>query len=336
MKITADVEQWFSKEARSFPWRSQSTPWGRLVSEFMAQQTQIERVADRWPKMLKRYPTSKKMAESNLQEILTYWQGLGYYRRAKHLKQTAEMIERDFDGKIPTDVDSLLRLPGVGRYTAGAIASIAFNQRVPIVDGNVHRVICRVEQKRNVPSPNAWSWQIATKLVHESTTPSTFNEGIMELGATVCTPKNPTCARCPLKHDCISNKEGSQHLIPPPKKPVKRTEEHHYAVILSSKGKIALEQRGMNGLWAGMWQVPTLESPTQLQEPEVLEALEIKNDVEILGSFEHKLTHRIVTFVVYHSEVNNQDRYVWHTVDELDSVPLATAQKKVIALHCAP
>jgi len=202
VQITQQVEDWFDVNARDLPWRSVDTPWGRLVSEFMAQQTQISRVAERWPLIMKRFPRPKEMAINEENELLLLWQGLGYYRRAKYLKAAAEMIVNDFKGEVPSDIDSLLKLPGVGRYTSGAIASIAFHKREPIVDGNVHRVLCRIYNKRDESVAGTWVWNVAKKLVENCDSPATFNEGSMELGATVCLPKSPRCELCPLQNDC--------------------------------------------------------------------------------------------------------------------------------------
>lgn len=301
----------------------------------MAQQTQIERVAQRWPQMMERFPTPRSMAKAEEQDVLSLWQGLGYYRRAKHLKQAAEMIVDSFGGEVPMQVDSLLQLPGVGRYTAGAVASIAFNTRVPIVDGNVHRVVCRVENKSDTPSPCNWSWERATELVQLCKTPSVFNEGLMELGATICTPKSPSCEFCSLSSECNAFAENTQHEVPPPKITPKRKRLHHYAVVLTCKGKIAFEQRGELGLWAGMWQVPTLESTKKVTKAKIAEALLIENDLKFSGAFEHSLTHRIINFAVFRCEVRKNDRFAWHTKDTLDALPLASAQRKVLAVHCA-
>ena len=334
-KIASFIESWFKKSARVFPWREKSTPWGRLVSEFMAQQTQIERVAQRWPLMMRRFPTPDKMAQSDEQEVLSLWQGLGYYRRAKHLKRTSEVIKKDFGGRVPSDVELLLKLPGVGRYTAGAVASIAYDKRVPIVDGNVHRVLCRLENKSDMPAPCSWSWDLATQLVQGCTQPSILNEGLMELGATVCTPRNPSCGSCPLSENCKAFSAKTQSTVPPPRSAPKRKRLHHYAVVLTCKGKIAFEKRNDQGLWAGMWQVPTFESTKKVKKIQVAKELQINGELSYTGTFEHTLTHRIIAFSVFRCEVGEVDRYTWHESEALERIPLATAQRKVLAVHCS-
>lgn len=334
IRIIGAVEAWFSKSARDFPWRRKSTPWGRLVSEFMAQQTQIGRVADRWPSMMKQFPTPKSMSLQDEQEVLKHWQGLGYYKRAKQLKATANMIVKEFNGTVPGAVESLMKLPGVGRYTAGAVASIAFNERVPIVDGNVHRVLCRLANKKNTPSPCAWSWDRSERLVKMADRPDHFNEGLMELGATVCLPRSPNCKMCPLKNDCLAFEKGVQTSVPASTKRTPRKLLHHHAVVLTCKGEYAFEQRDETGIWASMWQVPTVESSSRMAAVQVARQLGIHESIELIGSFKHILTHRIVEFQVFACEVERDKRFQWHALDSIDRIPLASAQRKVLDVHC--
>ena len=327
------IEYWFSQHAREFPWRNctTDTPWGRLVSEFMAQQTQIDRVAERWPEMLERFPTPMHMAESDEQDVLFLWQGLGYYRRAKHLKSTANMIVEEFDGEVPSNVDDLLKLPGIGKYTAGAIVSIGFNKPAPIVDGNVHRVLCRIHDYKEDAIPSKWTWKKATELVESSSSPKDCNEGLMELGATVCTPQNLQCEKCPLQSDCLAFKNGTQSEVPPPKPAMKKEKRFHYSVVLSNGKKIAFEQRSQKGLWAGMWQVPTVESKKPKSKKEVATTLGIDSKLTSIDSFKHVLTHRIIEFQVFHCNSNTLGNYSWFSKDEIKQIPLANAQKKVLA-----
>jgi len=334
VQITQQVEDWFNVNARYLPWRSVDTPWGRLVSEFMAQQTQISRVAERWPLIMKRFPTPKEMAINEENELLLLWQGLGYYRRAKYLKAAAEMIANDFKGEIPSDIDSLLKLPGVGRYTSGAIASIAFHKREPIVDGNVHRVLCRIYNKRDESVAGTWVWNVAKKLVENCDSPATFNEGLMELGATVCLPKSPRCELCPLQNDCEAYSLGSQLEVPAPRKRPKKTEEFHYSVIMQNGENLAFQKRDEGGLWSGMWQVPTVESKRSLNIEEVVKELNLNEKLVQIGSFTHILSHRTIAFTVFSSKSEEDSRFTWINKDALHELPLARAQRKVLAVHC--
>lgn len=332
-QITLQIEAWFSATARDLPWRRDDFPWGRLVSEFMAQQTQISRVAERWPEMMRRFPTPASMASAYEQDVLSLWQGLGYYRRAKHLKQSAETIVNDFGGTVPSALDDLLKLPGVGRYTAGAIASMAFDKREPIVDANVHRILCRLWNHKGVPSPSSWTWKMAEELVGQCTSPKIFNEGLMEFGATVCA-KKPNCKECPLNSQCDAFATDSQFEVPMLKQATTKKQVFHYAVVLECDGELAFEQRSESGLWAGMWQVPTIDSDVPLSENEVLSQLHIQGTLKQLGSFEHFLSHRSISFTVYSCNGSQERSFSWFDRSALLKLPLASAQRKVLALHC--
>ena len=325
------IETWFSKHARNFPWRKNSTPWGRLVSEFMAQQTQIDRVAERWATFMDCFPTPKSLAESNEQNVLVLWQGLGYYRRARFLKQAAEMIVSEFGGVVPSSVKDLQKLQGVGRYTAGAVASIAFNHPAPIVDANVHRVLCRLFNYDNDPVPCDWTWEHAEQLVINCNSPQNCNEGLIELGATICVPKKPKCDVCPIQKYCLANKAGTQTSVPPPKPPTKKTILFHYSVIMKNGKSIAFEQRDQSGLWGGMWQVPTIEATSQLNVNEITAQLGFDMELKKVGSFKHVLTHRIIEFQVYSCDTKMHSKFDWHPRDEIKNIPLANAQRKVLA-----
>ena len=332
-QITRQIEAWFSKTARDLPWRSDDYPWGRLVSEFMAQQTQIARVAQRWPEMMQRFPTPTSMAEADEQDVLSLWQGLGYYRRAKHLKQAAETIVNDFGGTVPSEVQELLKLPGIGKYTAGAIASMAFSKREPLVDANVHRVLCRLWNHNGESVPSPWTWEKAEELVSQCHSPKIFNEGLMEFGATVCA-KKPSCTECPLNKQCSAFAADSQFDIPMLKQATKKKQMFHYAVVIKHDGELAFEQRGESGLWAGMWQVPSIDSEVALSENEVLQQLKIRGPLKPLGSFEHLLSHRSISFTVFSCNGSQERSYSWFKEHEVIGLPLASAQRKVLALHC--
>ncbi|MBT4523519.1 MAG: A/G-specific adenine glycosylase [Phycisphaerae bacterium] len=334
LQITSKIESWFTKSARDFPWRNDDFPWGRLVCEFMAQQTQIDRVAQRWPIMLQRFPDAKSMAISDEQGVLELWQGLGYYRRAKNLKKTAEVLESEFGGEVPSDIESLLQLPGVGKYTAGAIASIAFEKHAPIVDANVHRVLCRLCNHAGESTPSTWTWQISESLVTSCNSPRLFNEGLMELGATVCTSRSPSCDDCPLQSCCSAYKENTQRDIPPSKKRAMKKCVYHYSVVVEHEGELAFEQRKDSGLWAGMWQVPTIDSDIKLTEAQVRKKLHLKNKLVSIGEFEHVLSHRIISFSVFSCKLARERRFFWVKQDLLHELPLASAQRKVLAVHC--
>lgn len=296
------IEAWFPEQARDLPWRRRRTPYRVLVSEAMLQQTQVSRVAERFPRFVRRFPSVRALAAAELDAVLAEWEGLGYYRRARLLHAAAKEIVSRHGGRVPRDPAALLALPGVGRYTAGAIASLAFGLREPIVDGNVIRVVLRLDG-RPLASDDAeaiaWSWRRARELVEAAHDPAVLNEGLMELGATVCTPAAPRCGECPWRAECRAAAAGAAGSIPRPKRPPKRREVHHHALSIASgpSGELLLRRRAAKGLWAGMWELPTIESPEALSDEAIAERLGVPaTALRRLGSFIHKTTHRDVVF----------------------------------------
>lgn len=318
------VESWFAKHRRDLPWRVEvKTPGGRarspyyaLVSEVMLQQTQASRVAERFEKFVDRFPTFEALARASEDEVLSEWTGLGYYRRARNLHAAARVVVEEHRGKAPSEVDALRALPGVGRYTAGAIASVCFGVRAPIVDANVARVMLRLEGKKLAitdPKAQKFAWERAESLVNAARSPGNFNEGLMELGALVCTPRNPKCEACPLKARCVAFERGKQDEIPvraaKPEKPI----VFHTAVVVRTNGVdgevFHVEQRPPKGLWAKLWQAPTLESEAELAPADARAFLAKRlniaqrairaRDLERRESFTRVTSSRVVQFHVY-------------------------------------
>ncbi len=343
-RIAARVETWFAKNARDLPWRtSPRDPWMSLLSEILAQQTQISRVAERIPALFSTFPSPTHLAHAPEQSILALWSGLGYYSRARNLHKSAQMIRDSFDGNVPSAVDDLLKLPGVGRYTAGAIASMVFNQRAPIVDGNVRRVIMRIEGADLDPANKAtdqYAWAQSQRLVNACTSPALFNEGLMELGALICTPRAPKCAQCPLSRSCRARRANLQDQIPAPKKPAARKAIHHAAVIVTdAAGKILAEQRPARGLWANLWQAPTLESAERAPTPRQITAELGVRKLKPAGHFLFKTTHRDVHFHIYSAHPAEPSpgtpRGEFLSPEAIAAKPLATPHRRIL-LEIAP
>lgn len=318
------VESWFAKHRRDLPWRVEvktpgglaRSPYYALVSEVMLQQTQASRVAERFEKFVDRFPTFEALARASEDEVLAEWTGLGYYRRARSLHAAARTVVESHRGNAPRDVEALRALPGVGRYTAGAIASVCFGARAPIVDANVARVILRLNGKKlgiTDPQAQTFAWERAESLVRVAKSPGAFNEGLMELGALVCTPRNPKCLSCPLKAQCVAFERGVQDQIPArapkPEKPV----VFHSAVVVRTNGVdggvFHVEQRPSKGLWAKLWQAPTLETAQEASLAEVRAFLAKRlnvaqraipaRDLEQRESFMRITSSRVATFHVY-------------------------------------
>ena len=240
-----------------------------LVSESMAQQTQIATVVPYFERFVAAYPTVEALAGAEEQAVLKLWQGLGYYRRARHLRAAAVMVVERFGGKVPATVAELMELPGVGRYTAGAVASVAHGVAAPVVDGNVARVLARfylIREAVDRPATLRELWGHAGRLVEASGEPADFNQAMMELGALVCTPKSPSCGDCPLAEGCGARREGVAETLPI-KSPKRRPTAVTHRVLAVQRGsEFLFVQRPTRGLWAGMWELVGHEDASDAAE----------------------------------------------------------------------
>ena len=268
-RLVEPLVAWFAASRRDLPWRDlpagRRDPYRTLVSEAMLQQTQVSRVVDKFRAFIERFPTVESLAAAAEHDVIALWAGLGYYRRARNLLAAARHVVERRGGEFPSDIEGLLELPGVGRYTAGAIASLAMGRPAPIVDGNVARVMLRVHGRDldpQAPTTTSWAWTHATAFASAAgSLAGAANEAMMELGATVCTPgPAPSCSACPLATCCQAKRLGAQDRIPRPKK-AKAPTKRWMAVLLirDTKGRLLCERRGPEGLWAGLHQPVTLE-----------------------------------------------------------------------------
>jgi len=340
--------RWFEREARDLPWRKRRlrNGYAALVAETMLQQTQVSRVVDRFQRFMQSFPDVASLAAADEQEVLSLWQGLGYYRRARNLHAASKMIVREFAGRVPGNTRDLRRLPGVGRYTAGAVASLVFGQAEPIVDGNIKRVMARLfvgrrgPRKRQQASDRAHgdrTWTLAHELVAQADRPGVFNEALMELGATVCLPQpaSPRCDACPLARWCEARKAGLQQTIPAPRLRRAPRAVHHHAVVITRPGgrHILLEQRPTGGMWGGLWQAPTFEATRRASFDRIAHGLpqDASATLRRCGEFVHKTTHRLIRFHVYRA-ISRSRRGRWHTAASLHELPMSSAQRRVLAI----
>jgi A/G-specific adenine glycosylase len=349
--------QWFARSARDLPWRRERArhgAWGALVVETLLQQTQAARVAERFDAFVARFPTAAAMADAEVHDVLALWQGLGYYRRARNLHAAAVMIRDRFGGEVPARHDELLSLPGVGRYTAGAIASILFGQPRPIVDGNVQRVLARWDALGRRPQDRLairWTWRRAAQLVVAAGPgmAGAFNEGVMELGATLCTPRSPRCDQCPVARWCVALQLDRVAMIPPPKPAPPTLRVHHHALVIERGGKLLLERRPADGMWANLWQPPTIESDRRLSQRQTTARLKRTRKLTVSAlarprTFTYGTTHRTVIFHVTRATLSDDSQGLaavdapmantgmhWLRRDELATVPLSSAHRRVLA-----
>jgi len=269
--------RWYDANRRELPWRiaansaspGQLDPYHVLISETMLQQTQVATVIPYFRRFLCEFPTIAVLAAADEQRVLRLWQGLGYYSRARNLHAAAKQITAEFGGALPRTVDELRALRGIGRYTAGAIASIAFGRREPIVDANIARVICRLDRIERDPRDRdvlEHIWQRAEELLPHKRL-GDFNSALMELGALVCTPRRPACPACPVRQHCQAFAAGRQDAIPPARRARVNPLESRWTFCIRHRGKLLIEQRPANGRWAKMWQFITIPAATSPPAP---------------------------------------------------------------------
>ena len=303
IRFRKELLGWYEVHHRPLPWRQTKDPYRILVSEVMLQQTRVETVLPYYEKFLQRFPTLKALAQAPLDSVLKAWEGLGYYARARNIHRAAQMILEQYAGLFPRDTKGIRKLPGVGRYTAGAILSLAFHQCVPVLDGNVRRVLSRVLALREDPRTAVAEkrlWAFAGSLVSREN-PASFNQALMELGATLCLPRHPLCERCPLASLCRAKADGLQGVLPATakKKPIP-----HYMVtcgIIWKGAHILISRRPEEGLLGGLWEFPggkqePEESLEACLQREIREELGIEVEVgSLLTSIRHAYSHFRIT-----------------------------------------
>lgn len=250
--------QWFQQVKRNLPWRNTKDPYAIWVSEVMLQQTQVKTVIPYYDKFLERFSTVQSLAEAELDEVLEMWRGLGYYSRARHLWEGARFVVEHCEGQIPENYEHLLRIPGVGEYTAGAIASIAYNECVPAIDGNVNRVLARLiaweEPTAKVKSRRVF--QEVLKEAQPSEAPGDFNQALMELGATLCSPKITQCGECPLERECDAHRLGQELIFPVKQEQGRAAEAFRFTLMIKKGDRLLVDKRPSSGLLANLWEFP--------------------------------------------------------------------------------
>lgn len=280
------LSAWFVREKRDLPWRRTRDPYRIWISEAMLQQTRVETAIPYYLRFLETFPTVGALAGASEDAVLAAWSGLGYYRRARALRAAAQAVVERHAGSFPEEIEPLLELPGIGPYTAGAVASIAFGRREALVDGNVRRVLSRVFGEPD----EARIGSLARDLVPASD-PGTWNQALMELGALVCTPREPRCERCPISGRCVARKEGRIAELPVPKARPSTIRVDVVVLAASRDGRWLLERRPPAGRMAGMWQMPTVDLRGRLFEKSRPRGL---REGEVLCEVRHTITrHRI-------------------------------------------
>jgi len=297
--LSKKLLDWYQEYARKLPWRDSRDPYAVWVSEVMLQQTRVETVLPYYHQWMTRFPDIKTLSEASQQEVLSVWEGLGYYSRARNLHRAAKLLMTEYNGTLPEDVPSLQKLPGVGKYTARAIASIAFNIDVPTLDGNIRRVLSRIFNV-DLPAGSKESekrlWELAAEYLPIGGA-SAYNQALMDLGAMICTPRTPACDLCPVKDFCRARELGVQEERPLRKA---KTPLPHYTVtaaVIIQNQKVLITQRKAKGILGGMWEFPggkveAGETLAECLQREIKEELDAQIQVETsFGVYKHAYTH---------------------------------------------
>ncbi len=298
LKITRPLLRWYSRHKRDLPWRRTHDPYKIWVSEIMLQQTQVATVIPYYSRWIKRFPSLSVFAKAPLGEALRFWAGLGYYRRVRMFHQAARIILKDFGGKIPQTADKLKELPGIGRYTAGAIASIAFGEKAPVLDGNVIRILTRifaVAQSVDKSGTREKLWELAASLLPVRN-PGDLNQALMELGATVCFPLTPLCHSCPVKKSCIAHTTREEILYPARSGRDLYEKRRMAALVLkNNRNEVWLEKQPTEGRWGGLWMFPFWDQKAAL----LAEPCARGRDPKIAFTVQHAFTKYRIFLDVY-------------------------------------
>lgn len=305
-RLRARLLGWFAREKRQLPWRGERDPYRILVSEVMLQQTRVAVVEQRYRQFLRRFPTISRLARAREQTVLAAWSGLGYYRRARSLHAAAKQVFRA--GKFPRSAAELLQLPGIGRYTANAVASIAFDEPVAVVDGNVKRVLARL-CGRDLRDEEYW--QTATALLRRKR-PGDFNQALMELGAMVCLPQRPVCSECPVKIFCASRGASPKNRQMPRKKDVLK-----YVLARHNRSVLLVQRPSSSSLMPGMWELPAIQNG---RETRCVPLMQLR----------HSITTTDYSVFVFPGCLKHLPGARWFAIAEASRLPLTGVTRKIL------
>lgn len=361
------LRRWFRQYARDLPWRRTRDPYAVWVSEIMLQQTQVSTVVPYFERFLRDFPTIQELADATEHDVLRQWEGLGYYRRARQLHRAAQQVVERFGGRFPTDLENVLSLPGIGRYTAGAILSISLGQQQPILEGNTIRLHARLlNYSGDVHSGDGQRvlWGFAEHLVTRHR-PGELNQALMELGSRVCTPKQPKCGSCPVASHCRGRLAGEVTELPRTKKTMKYEDRFEVAVVIANEGNYLMRQCGPEDRWAGLWDFCRFETPLEGQSTKEMSAnaslavfqtldktasqrtgFKIRT-VKHLLSLKHAVTRFRIRLDCFQAEIRPERRHsrfdsrkasdssnakrdwVWIPAEHLEELPLSVTGRKI-------
>ncbi len=345
-RLASKLLAWYHLNKRTPPWRGHPSAYAVWVSEIMLQQTRVETVIPYFEMWMRLFPDVHALATASEQDVLNAWEGLGYYSRARNLHKAAKIVADQHHGEIPRDLDELRKLPGIGRYTLGAIASIAFGMDVSALDGNIKRVYARIfdiEAPVDTPTGERILWQLADEHVPNGHA-GDYNQALMDLGAMICVPKNPRCLICPVMKFCLARQHGTQNQRPV--KTLKRDVPHyiHAAAVIVERGKVLLAQRPSSGLLGGMWEFPNgrVDGDSAQELPKALKTgyklgLRVKRSPttqkkELLGIVQHGYSHFSVTVHAFACELTSRPKGTnlkWVPLKNLEEYPMGKIDRQI-------
>ncbi len=323
-KITKELLKWYQENKRDLPWRHTKNPYFIWISEIMLQQTRVEAVKVYYERFIKRLPTLRELASIEEDELLKLWEGLGYYSRVRNMQKTAKILVASGKENLPNTKKELLRLPGIGAYTAGAILSIAFDNPTPAIDGNVYRVLGRYYKiEDSITKPKTYTvYENVLNNIIPTQNAGDFTQSFMDLGSLICTPKSPKCFSCPLKKDCQARSTNTQEQYPVKDKKKEQTVEERVVFLYVYKDKIAIQKRENKGLLASMYEFPnTLELLSAIDvENNLLEKKIDFSSVYEIGEAKHVFSHKIWYMKGFLVELEEPlENFLWVTKEELQS-----------------
>jgi len=343
-EMAVELINWYKLHKRRLPWRKDQDPYKIWISEIMLQQTRVNAVIAFFDRFLMRFPTIHELASSSLEEVYRFWEGLGYYSRARSIHEASKMIIRDYNGKFPDMEKDILSLPGIGDYTAGAILSIAFGKPYPAVDGNVLRVFSRLLQiKTNVLEAGTKEKikKIVAKTMFQQF-PSDYSQAIMELGALICLPKKPKCLVCPIQKFCLAYQDGLQDVLPVRQLKQKVTKMNLLVFWIHNKEQFLIHRRNAKGLLGGFWELPNILYKEAHELFEITKELQqkycfISNEARYLFSVKHQFSHLIWNMKVYEVKVFENSvadikSFRWIQKCDSGNYPISTAFRKILKI----
>jgi A/G-specific adenine glycosylase len=344
MTWTDDLLTWYKRQQRDLPWRNSNDPYAIWVSEIMLQQTRVETVIPYFNRWMRSYPDVYALASASRQDVLSHWEGLGYYRRAHNLHRAAQQVVDEYDGAIPSDIDDLKSLPGIGDYTAAAITALAFERDALALDGNLRRVLSRLFDRTENPR-SLKGERILRELGNQylpSGSASEFNQALMDLGATICKPRNPACSECPLQDSCLAFQRGVQEQRPVKVRRHPTPSVHAAAAVIIENGAVLIGRRPEEKLLGGLWEFPGgKQEPDERLEDclkrEIMEELGVEILVgEKLGTFEHAYSHFAISVHAFacqrlkgDPQLHDHTALKWVQLLDLPDYPMGKVDRRI-------